>query len=37
MATHDSGIGDTSMENPETHNIDNDSQDSFQEEKLFNN
>ena len=28
------GIGDTSMENPETHNMDNDSQDNFQEENI---
>ena len=31
MATHYSGIGDTSTENPETQDIDNDSQDNFQE------
>ena len=31
MATHYGGIGDTSMENPETPDMDNDSQDNFQE------
>ena len=34
MATRYGGIGDTSMENPETHNIDNDNQDNFQEENI---
>ena len=34
MATHYGGIGDTSMGNPETHNMDNDSQDNFQEENI---
>ena len=34
MATHYGGIGDTSMENPETYNMDNDSQDNFQEENI---
>ena len=34
MATHYGGIGDTSMENPETHDMDNDSQDNFQEENI---
>ena len=29
MATHYGVMGDTSMENPETQDIDNDSQDSF--------
>ena len=35
MATHYSGIEDTSMENPETQDIDNDSQDNFQEENII--
>ena len=35
MATHYGGIGDTSMENPETQDIDNDSQDNFQEENII--
>ena len=34
MATHYSGIGDTSMENPETQDMDNDSQDKIQEENI---
>ena len=34
MATHYSGIGDTSMENPETHDMDDDSQENFQEENI---
>ena len=36
MATHYSGMGDTSMENPETQDIDNDndSQDNFQEDNI---
>ena len=34
MATHYGGIGDTSMENPETQDMDNDSQDNFQEENI---
>ena len=34
MATHCSGVGDTSMENPETHDMDNNSQDKFQEENI---
>ena len=34
MATHYGEIGDTSMENPETHDMDNDSQDNFQEENI---
>ena len=36
MATHYSGIGDTSMENPETHNMDND-RIIFKKKILFNN
>ena len=35
MATHYSEMGDTSMENPETQDIDNDSQDNFQEENII--
>ena len=34
MATCYGGIGDTSMENPETQDMDNDSQDNFQEENI---
>ena len=37
MATHYAGIGDTSMENPETQDIDNDSQDIFNTKMLSNN
>ena len=37
MATCYGGMGDTSVENPETQDIDNDSQDNFQEKILFNN
>ena len=32
MATHYSGIGDTSMNNPESHDTDSDSQDNYQED-----
>ena len=32
MATHYSGIGDTSMNNPESHDMDSDSQDNYQED-----
>ena len=35
MATYYGGIGDTSMENPEAQDIDNDSQDNFQEENII--
>ena len=35
MATRYGGIGDSSMENPETEDIDNDSQDNFQEENII--
>ena len=35
MATHYGGMGDTSMENPETQDIDNDSQDNFQQENII--
>ena len=34
MATCYSGKGDTSMENPETQDMDNDCQDNFQEENI---
>ena len=35
MATRYGGIGDTSMENPETQDLDNDSLDNFQEENII--
>ena len=35
MATCYGEMGDTSMENPETQDIDNDSQDNFQEENII--
>ena len=35
LATCYGGIGDTSVENPETQDIDNDSQDNFQEENII--
>ena len=35
MATHYGGIGDTSMENPETQDMDKDSQDNFQEDNII--
>ena len=35
MAIHYSGIGDASMENPETQDMDDDSQDNFQEENII--
>ena len=34
MATCYGGVGDTSMENPETQDMDNDSQDNFQGENI---
>ena len=34
MATHYSGIGDTCMENPESQDIDSDSQEHFKEEHV---
>ena len=34
LATHYGGIGDNSMENPETQDMDNDSQENFQEENI---
>ena len=35
MATCYSGIGDTSMENPESQDIDSDSQENYQEEHII--
>ena len=35
MAMHYSGIGDTSMENPENRDLDNDSQDNFQDDNII--
>ena len=32
MAIHYSGMGDTSMENPESQDVDSDSQENYQEE-----
>ena len=32
MATHYSGIGDTSMNNPESQDMDSDIQDNYQED-----
>ena len=34
MATRYGGIGDTSMENPESQDIDSDSQKNYQEEHI---
>ena len=34
MATHYGGMGDTSMENPESQDIDSNSQENFQEEHV---
>ena len=34
MATHFGGVGDTSMENPETQDVDNVSEDKFQDENI---
>ena len=34
MATHFGGVGDTSMENPETQHVDNVSEDDFQDEHI---
>ena len=34
MATHYGGIGDTSMENPESQDIDSDSQENYQEDHI---
>ena len=35
MATHYSGMGDTSMENTESQDVDSDSQDNYQEENII--
>ena len=35
MATHYSGMGDTSMENPKTQDVDSDSQENYQEENII--
>ena len=37
MATHYGGVGDTSMEHPETQDLDNASQDDFQDENIVQN
>ena len=37
MATCYSGVGDTSMEDPETQDLDNTSQDDFQDENIVQN
>ena len=37
MATHYSGVGDTSMEDPDTQDIDNTSQDDFQDLNIIQN
>ena len=34
MVTHYGGIGNTSMENPESQDIDSDSQENYQEEPI---
>ena len=34
MATHFGEVGDTSMENPETQDLDNDNQDEFQDKNI---
>ena len=34
MATHFGEVGDTSMENPETQDMDNISEDDFQDENI---
>ena len=34
MATHFGGVGDTSMENPETQDVDNVSEDDLQDENI---
>ena len=34
MANHYSGMGDTSKENPESQDIDSDSQENYQEEHI---
>ena len=35
MATHYSGMGDTSMKNPESQDVDSDSQENYQEENII--
>ena len=35
MATHYSGMGDTSMENPKSQDVDSDSQENYQEENII--
>ena len=35
MATHYSGMGDTSVENPESPDVDSDSQENYQEENII--
>ena len=35
MATHYGGMGDTSMENPESQDVDSDSQENYQEENII--
>ena len=37
MATHFGGVGDTSMENPETQDVDNVSEDESQNENIVQN
>ena len=37
MATHFSGVGNTSMENPETQDVDNISEDESQNENIVQN
>ena len=37
MATHYSGVGDTSMQDPETQDLDNTSQDDFPNENIIQN
>ena len=37
MATHYSGVGDTSMEDPETQDLDNAIQDDFPDENIVQN
>ena len=34
IATHHGGMGDTSMENPESQDVDSDSQENYQEENI---
>ena len=34
MATHYGGMGDTSMENPESQDVDSDTQENYQEENI---